>query len=267
VGEATGQPLVLDSRGGLSTEQAVFDAAARADVVVVGEQHDDPGAHRFEFALLQALAERGRPVTLAMEMFERDVQPALDAYLAGRIDEAQMLERARPWPNYQADYRPLVELARTQGWPVVASNAPRRTAAQIARQGLAALDALAPARRAEVAAELQCGAGPYREKFVAALQGMGGHAGSGGPTDLGRMFDAQCAKDETMAETLAARMAPGAVVVHVNGAFHSDERLGLVERLQRRRPEAKILVVSVVKGDGAPGSVSGPPGDFVVRTP
>ena len=38
--------------------------------------------------MLEGLARRGRAVTLSLEMFERDVQPALDAYLAGRLSEA-----------------------------------------------------------------------------------------------------------------------------------------------------------------------------------
>jgi uncharacterized iron-regulated protein len=251
----------------VSDAQAVFDAAARADVVFVGEQHDDRAAHRFQLDLLQALGERGRPVVLAMEMFDRDVQPSLDAYLAGRIGEPEMLGRARPWPNYRRDYRPLVEFARARGWPVAAANAPRPLAAGIARRGLAALETLSAADRRHLAAELQCGRGAYREKFMAEMRDMTGHDRTGGPPpDLGRMFEAQCVRDEAMAETVAARLAPGRTVVHLNGAFHSDEGLGAVERLRRRRPETRILVLSVAKG-ASPPSARSALGDFVIWTP
>jgi len=247
--------------GGETDLAAVFDAAAQADLVFVGERHDDAASHGFELALLDALAERGRPVVLAMEMFERDVQPALDDYLAGRVDEAEMLARTRPWPNYRTDYRPLVELARARGWPVIAGNAPRALAARVAREGLAALETLPPAERAQAAAALECGEGAYREKFMAEMRQMAGH---GGTADLDRLFEAQCVKDETMAESAAAGLAPGSTVVHVNGAFHSDEGLGVVERLRRRRPEVRALVVSI--GQGAP-SPEGAAGDFVVWAP
>ena len=49
---------------------------AKADVVFVGEQHDDPNTHRLEAAILDGLRRRGVPVTLSLEMFERDTQPA-----------------------------------------------------------------------------------------------------------------------------------------------------------------------------------------------
>ncbi|HEX5579948.1 MAG TPA: ChaN family lipoprotein [Gemmatimonadaceae bacterium] len=270
---------VLDAARGTEVSLgAMLDALAGADVVFVGEQHDDPATHRLELAVLEGLARRGRAVTLSLEMFERDVQPALDAYLAGRSSETAMLAESRPWPNYATDYRPLVEFARERGWPVVAANVPRPLAAAVARGGLAVLDTLPAERRAHVAAELLCPDGAYRRKFVETMSAGGMHGAShGGAADstasaaaaalLERIYQAQCVKDETMAESLAQALAPERIIVHVNGAFHSDERLGTVERLLRRRPGARVLVVSAVPVP-APGSadVAGlaDRGDYVV---
>ena len=58
---------------------------------------------------------------MTLEMFERDVQPLLDQYLAGNISEKNFLDGARPWDRYTTDYRPMVELARVHGWPVIAA--------------------------------------------------------------------------------------------------------------------------------------------------
>ena len=267
---------VVDTRLGRAVApSAMHDAIAGADVVFVGERHDDPVAHRTELAVLEELGRRGRRVVLALEMFERDVQPLLDAYLAGRATEAELLAGARPWPNYAADYRPLVELARARGWPVVASNAPRPLASLVARGGLAALDTLPAATRRAVAAELRCPEDAYRAKFVALMGGAASHgAPPAAPTSaaaadsaraaaaasLQRFYEAQCVKDETMAESVAAVVAPGVTVVHVNGSFHSDEGLGTVDRLRRRRPEARVLVVSVAPR----GADAARLGDYVV---
>ena len=255
---------VTDARAGAAVAPAAMhDAVARADVVFVGERHDDPIAHAAELQLLEQLARRGRPVVLALEMFERDVQPLLDAYVAGRATEAEQLAGARPWPNYAGDYRPLVELARARGWRVVASNAPRPLASLVSRGGLRALDTLAADRRAHVAADLRCPDDAYRAKFVALMGDMAGHGGApgDGAAMAQRFYEAQCVKDETMAESVAAALAPGTTVVHVNGSFHSDEGLGAVERLRRRRPDATVLVISVVPSGTAPGTL----GDYVIR--
>jgi hypothetical protein len=69
---------------------------AAADLVFVGEQHDDPATHRMELAILEGVARRRDSVTLAMEMFERDVQPLLDRYLAGSTTEASCCGRLVP---------------------------------------------------------------------------------------------------------------------------------------------------------------------------
>ena len=119
-----------------------------ADVVFVGEQHDDPETHFAEFALLEGIGRQRHRVVLSLEMFERDVQPMLDDYLAGRMSEADFLAKSRPWDRYATDYRALVMLARARGWPVIASNVPRPIASAVSRKGLAALDTLPPTSRA-----------------------------------------------------------------------------------------------------------------------
>ena len=271
---------VLDAaRGAEISLGAMLDELAGADVVFVGEQHDDPATHRLELAVLEGLSRRGRPVTLSLEMFERDVQPALDDYLAGRASEPAMLGGTRPWPNYATDYRSLVEFARERGWPVVAANVPRPLAASVARGGLAVLDTLPPAMRANAATEVRCPDDAYRRKFAQVMGGGGAHGSPNGnphggaadssavATMFERIYQAQCIKDETMAESVVRALAPGRVVVHVTGAFHSDERLGTVERVLRRRPDARALVVSAVPvpaPDDADVAALGERGDYVV---
>ena len=134
---------------------AFLDALAKADVVFLGEIHTDETTHRVELAIYEGLlARRGGKVVLAMEMFERDVQPALDDYLAGRIDEAAFLSRARPWKNYRTAYRPLIEKARSAGRPVVASNFPRPLRRRVGIEGPDVLETLEGDAKREAPAEL-----------------------------------------------------------------------------------------------------------------
>ncbi len=106
-------------------------------------------------------------MTVSLEMFERDVQPSLDAYLGGTISEEEFLKASRPWPRYATDYRPLVEFAKDRAWPVVAANVPRRYAADIAKTGIASLSALPTAERALSPADLQCPQDAYFDRFAA----------------------------------------------------------------------------------------------------
>jgi len=223
---------------------------AATDLVFVGEQHDDPATHRMELAIFEGIARRRDTVTLALEMFERDVQPLLDRYLAGSATEAEMLAGSRPWKNYPTDYRPLVELARSRQWPVVASDVPRPLASMVARTGLAGLDTLAPDRRETVAKTLACPEDDYYRKFVAVMGDMSGHGPQAKPEEakarIGKIYEAQCVKDETMGESVARSWLPGRTVLHYNGSFHSDFRLGTAARALQRTPGATMLVVTAV---------------------
>jgi uncharacterized iron-regulated protein len=246
---------VYDSRrAAFSDFEAMLADLAKADVVFVGEQHDDPNTHRLEAAILDGLNRRGAPVTLSLEMFERDVQGKLDAYLTGSVEEEAFLQASRPWPRYATDYRPLVELARSQRWPVVASNVPRKYASAVAKSGAGGLESLTSEEGALVAADLQCPHDRYFERFA---ESMNSHPVPGteklsederrATTD--RYYVSQCVKDETMAESIAAafdRRFDQRPIVHFNGAFHSDFGQGTAERARRRLPGRRVVIVSIL---------------------
>jgi uncharacterized iron-regulated protein len=250
----------------------LYERAATADIVFFGEQHDDPETHFAEFALLEGIGRRRNHVVVSLEMFERDVQPMLDDYLAGRMSEADFLATSRPWPAYATDYRPLIMLARARGWPVIAANVPRPIASAVSRKGLAALDTLSPASRSWAAREFSCPHDAYYTRFAAE---MTGHSAGGGPptaTDsvqmaamTDRFYEAQCVKDETMGESIAralARAGSDGIVVHFNGAFHTDFRQGTAARALRRATGARVVVITAVPSSDP---LTAPMGDALVR--
>lgn len=236
---------VFDTRRkAFSDFEVMLADLTRADAVFVGEQHDDPNTHRLELAIVEGLTRRGVPVVVAMEMFERDVQPVIERYAAGSITEEQFLKESRPWPSYATDYRPIIEFARAHKLPIVASNVPRRIAADVGKTGMSVMDNLG-ADRGLAAKELNCPAsGSYFDRFVAA---MGAHQGA-----TPNFYYAQCLKDETMGEAVAdafQKAAGRVTIVHINGAFHSDFGEGSAESARRRMPGRRIAVVSMLPVD------------------
>lgn len=233
---------VFDTRlKGFSDFEAMLADLARADAVFVGEQHDDTNTHRLELAIVEGLTRRGVPVVVAMEMFERDVQPSLDQYAAGTMTEEQFLKDSRPWPRYATDYRPIVEYAKAHKLPVVASNVPRRVASEVGKAGLSAVEGLGADRRLAASDMLCPSSGSYYDRFVAA---MGGHAGA-----TPNFYFAQCVKDETMGESVARtfHQSTGRVaIVHFDGAFHTDFGEGTADAARRRMPGRRIAVVSIL---------------------
>jgi uncharacterized iron-regulated protein len=229
---------------------------AKADVVFVGEQHDDSNTHYLELAVLEGLARRRTgAVLVGLEMFERDVQEPLDHFQMGHMDEQEFLKASRPWPNYVHDYKPLVDFAVKKDWPIFASNVPRPLATDVSKTGLGALKGKSTAEAKWFAEDLRCPLDEYYHRFADA---MGAHPDKGkaasgvAPADLERYYQAQCLKDETMAESVARAydIAAGGgkrpLVVHFNGAFHSDFTEGAAERAKRRLPGKRVIVMTML---------------------
>ena len=260
--------------------ESLLADATTADVLFLGEQHDDPITHALETATLAVLTRRRGNIVLALEMFERDAQPSLDAYLSGRLTESDFLAASRPWPRYRSDYRPMVEIAKSYHWPVIASNVPRRLASLVARRGLAGIsDSVPSTERTFAARTFDCPHDNYFDRFATTMGDMSGHgAPAKAQTEqekkaaLERVYQAQCVKDETMGESIAIAYSaapPRALVVHVNGSFHSDYRMGTAERAKRQLPDKRIVVVSfvpVVDLDSADGAAQKQLGDYIVFT-
>lgn len=225
---------------------AIVQQMAKADVIFLGELHDDSIGHQIEFEIFQRLAEKysgERKVVLSMEMFERDVQIVLDEYLGGLITENHFLLSSRPWGNYKTDYRPLIEFARERSIPVIAANAPRRYVNMVSRGGRQTLERLSPQAK-EWLAPL-----PYRpasEAYAAKFRALMGESPES-KMGLGNILDSQALWDATMAHSVARVLAreKKPLVVHVNGGFHTENRLGTVEQLLGYNPEVRIVVVTM----------------------
>ncbi|MEO7192463.1 MAG: ChaN family lipoprotein [Vicinamibacterales bacterium] len=250
------QRVFVSARKQFGEFETMLAELSRADVLFFGEQHDDAQTHRIELALLEGLARRRGGIVVALEMFERDVQEPLTQFAGGRITEAAFLEHARAWPQYTRDYKPIVDFAIVQKWPVVAGNVPRTIAADVSRVGLALLKSRPDSEKGWFARDVKCPANDrYFGRFQQTLRGATHGTEREGPLDpetIERYYQAQCLKDETMGESIADAYMAGAVggkrplVVSVNGAFHTDFGDGLVERTRRRLPDRKLATVSIL---------------------
>lgn len=239
---------IHDSKAGTSRSwPELLDALAKLDAVFLGETHVDDTTHQVELHVLEQLLLRKRgKVVLSLEMFERDVQGALDEYLGGRSDEATFLQRARPWGNYHTAYRPLVEAAKAAQIPVVAANFPGSLRRAFAGgDGKSALAKLSPEQRALIPTEIFPASDAYWERVDRAVRGHMG--GGGGGTAEERLYDTQNLWDNAMGDAVAKAKAahPDSLVLHVAGGFHVAWRDGTVAQFVRRSPQSTLAVVSI----------------------
>ncbi len=260
---------IVDGRTGESVSfSQLLDDLAAADVVFLGESHNDETTHRVELAVFEGLLQRRKDqVVLAMEMFERDVQPQLDKYLAGEIDEAQFLADARPWENYRSAYRPLVELAKRVGAPVIASNFPRPLRMQLAMKGAEAIKSLDDEQAGQVPSQFFPNTQEYWRRVDNAIRGHRGMMQNSGGDDQ-RLYSTQSLWDNSMGDACATALKkyPDHSVLHVNGGFHSAYWDGTVHQLKQRTPEANVKTVAItpVTNPSVADGKGKPVADFVV---
>jgi uncharacterized iron-regulated protein len=272
----------FDSKGRAVTLQTIIDSLEAADVLFVGETHDNAVAHLLEAELLRradesfgAASPGRRDVALSLEMFESDVQTVLDEYLAGLISERHFLLSSHPWRNYETDYRPLIEYARARRLPVIAANAPARYVSRVSNQGPQSLAALSKDAVKDWLPPLPFppASEAYAAKFRRFMSGGVAAPAAAQVSAHGtlHLLEAQTLRDASMAYRIAEFLKRGRdpLVVQVNGTFHSEERMGVPEQLARYRPKARSVVVTIVADEGFPAFDAARLarlGDFVIIT-
>ncbi len=263
--------LVLNHKNPSTFEQMIADLS-KADVVVVGEEHDHKLGHKLELEILKGLQARNPAQVFSLEMFERDVQLVLDEYLNDQISQASFLAASRPWANYAADYAPLIEFCKANKMPVIAANAPRRYVSVASRKGQNALLEL-PKASLSYLAKL-----PYSmdlpeeyNKALDAVFGNHGNTGAGMSNIPPFIKEGQALWDATMADSVLRgwkryRKRP---IMQINGSMHSDYGYGLVDRLRKANRKLKVSVVSIKRDKGYPQIETGKydtMGDYVILT-
>ncbi|HLM02683.1 MAG TPA: ChaN family lipoprotein [Pyrinomonadaceae bacterium] len=270
IGEANYR--VYDRQGNASSLEKIIDSLKDVDVVFLGENHDDATAHYVQNEIFRRAFEkygRERAVSLSLEMFERDVQTVLDEYLKDLISENHFLLSSRPWGNYKTDYKPLVEFAKTNRLEVIAANAPRRYVNMVSRSGRESLNRLSPeARRWLAPLPYSEASEAYAGKFNALMRQ---NSDSATPAKHNPMLNAQALWDATMAFSIAEylKRAKNPLVVHLNGAFHTENRLGTPENLLKYAPKTRFLVVTMRYEENFTNfdqSKHADSGDFVILT-
>jgi len=223
-----------------------------AQLVLLGEQHDNADHHQLQAWLLQGLIDHGRRPALVLEMLNVEQQPSVDQALAARAG-ADAFARAvdwehSGWPAF-ALYRPLFERALHAELALVAAGIDRKVAMGIARGGTGALDpalverfALNDALSPEVA--------EHARKEMADA-----HCGLLPASMLDTMVLVQRARDARLAERMHASGANGGAVL-IAGAGHVRNDRGVPAELARAYGAASLALglLEVETGVHAPAA-------------
>lgn len=230
-------------------EARLVDAMAAADIVLLGELHDNAAQHRLRLQWLRALADR-TSVTLVLEHLDADAQPRLDQARQSQDTRLPLDKRARQLAE-AAGFRfdgwdwsligPVVEFALEKNLPIRAANLSSREAYSIARGEPHALSDMVPA-----------GWTPEIEQRMALLI-REGHCGLLPETMIPAMVRAQRARDARIAQVVLQARAGGRRPVLLAGNGHVRTDLGVPLHLRDSvRPET-VFAVGLLEAPPSPG--------------
>lgn len=214
---------------------------AKANVVYLGETHDNPEDHKIQLQIIQELQRRNpkrnpKRIAIAMEMFQQPYQNILNRYLAGELSEQELVQQSeynQRWGYPWEYYAPILRFAKQKQLPVIALNVPAEITRQVARAGLESLTPqqlnLIPPLK-----EIRTDNTEYRQ-LLAKTFGQHQHSGHGNSSDFERFLQAQLVWDETMAARIAKFIqANSDRVVVLAGQGHIIYGYGIPSRVARR---------------------------------
>lgn len=219
------------------TPQEFFQNLTKANVIYLGETHTSEADHKAQLEIIQQIYGKKAKIAIAMEMFQRPYQGAIDRYLAGKITEQELLtqtEYQQRWGFPWEYYAPILRFAKENLIPVLALNTPSEVTRKVSRQGL---ESLTPEEKKYIPpiSEIRTDNAEYRQMLsdVFNQHQKGGHGSS---ASFERFFSAQVLWDETMAESIAefVKNNPNYTVIVLAGQGHLVYSYGIPSRVARR---------------------------------
>jgi uncharacterized iron-regulated protein len=237
--------------------EKLFQALAQAEVVYLGEKHDNAVHHAHQLTVLRELVARGRRPALGLEMVSAPETSTLMRYAAqsenphAGASPEQQLRGALGWPDTEdwrwRAYGPLLEFARAESLAVFGADLPVSLRRRIAVAGIDGLSGVERARLPDTPPPDDAYAELMRTRIREA------HCGYGSEEYLDRLLANWVVRNERMARTIAATLAAGdgEPVVLVVGGAHLRHNLGVPARVQRLRPGVRQLNLGLREVDPA----------------
>lgn len=211
-----------------------------ADVLLLGETHDNPQHHENQQKLLKARIESGARPALMMEQLDAENQAALDLALSGsNRDEALNSADGLIRFSDKQFYTPLLAIAYDNRLPVIAANIPRQQLQPVIWRGYAAYDADELKRLAVEAVWSES-----RQNYLVTHMG-GAHCGQLREELREGLARSQRLRDALMADSAISSVGHG--VVAIVGRDHARRDIGLPLYFANRAPSARIFSIGLVE--------------------
>lgn len=239
-----------------STLPEFIDRARGADIVVLGEIHDNPTHHETQAAIVAAL----KPAALVFEMIPQSQEEkvnALRATGASRDAVAAALDwRESGWPDFSLYWRILAAAPRAQVFGAEQPSAEVRRAVIEGAAGVFGPDAANYGLDEPL---------PPAEQRRREAEQMSAHCDALPTEMLAGMVEAQRFRDAGLADAAiwARTMTGGGQVVVITGSGHADKLRGMPALVSYAQPGLRIVTLGQFEAE----TVTAGDYDALIRAP
>ncbi|MDA8099046.1 MAG: ChaN family lipoprotein [Nitrospiraceae bacterium] len=240
--------------------ETMMDDLRTADIIYIGELHDEPELHRLELDIIQALHETDTSFAVGLEMFRAESQKTLDAWVGGTLSLERFLpdyyENWRmPWPLY----RDIFLYTREHRIPLIGLNIPDSISDAVAKKGF---DALPEKLRKQLPPGLSCNVDPAYQRFIRDAYRGHEHRSS---SEFLHFCEAQQVWDKSMAFYLLnyRKHNPGMKVAVLTGFGHAW-RKGIPAQVAEEATIASRVVLPMGPVQGDPRTAKTSDADYLL---
>jgi uncharacterized iron-regulated protein len=232
-------PVIVDPVNQRQINELIGQLAEKR-AVFIGEVHDRLEHHQNQLRIIKSLYARYPDLAIGVEYFQQPFQQYLDDYIAGRIDEREMLKKTEYFKRWQVDYRliqPIFAFARDKHIPLLALNVSDEIHNKVFKGGMKSLD---PLELAQTPADIQPASDHYLQRLKTIFNS---HPPS---NNFGTFVEGVLLWDESMADTATRYLKahPQSRIVVLAGMVHVMYGDGIPERLTRRmgRDQSTVMI-------------------------
>lgn len=229
--------LNIANKNILSLEKFIGEIE-RADIIVLGEIHDNKIHHNFQLRVIKELHKRGRDIAIALEMFRQENQIELDNFIAGRSSISDFQKAFNEnWSKSWHLYSDIFLFAREKRIPLIGVNIPKEITEKVAEKGFFSLS---KKDLEKLPPQVLCDVDDDYMTFMRKIFGFHGKS----DREFKNFCEAQVLWDKSMAyyvlEYLKKR--PGSQIILLTGAVHAWKK-AFPNQIKKMNSKIKVITV------------------------
>ena len=251
--------------GKVIKQEELIEHFLGAELIYLGEKHDNARQHEIQLQILEALIDKGKRPSIGFEFFTigqtsllmnftQPSEPIMNIK-SKDYDPESVLRQALGWDHRSDEewsyYFKLIEFARDNQLPAFATDIPWGLSSRITRVGVENL------HPTELSLLVDTGLNDSEYEPLMLEEFTNVHCGYRNEEMFRRMYQAWIARNDAIAQSIVNTLEanPQKPVVMIIGFGHLRHGMGIPERIAYLRPETKQINFSMIEINLEPSSL------------